>query len=140
MNNLMKQELNSVLRQLIGFDDVFSTLRTVPNYPPYDIESVGNDTYRVVIAVAGFTTDDLNIIVDNQNLIVEGTRPISQEENVSIVYNGIAKRPFKLNFPLGKHVEVTKSSLKDGLLTIECQRIVPDELKPKRIMIEHTPV
>ncbi|MNK44955.1 Small heat shock protein IbpA [compost metagenome] len=126
------------------FDDFFST-KAAPNYPPYDIEALSEDNYRITIAVAGFTKDELSVRIDNGHLNVKGTRfheePGKDDEEVPAtkypvaIHKGIAKRDFDRTFKLMEYVVVSDVALKDGLLVINLKRELPEALKPRTIDI-----
>jgi molecular chaperone IbpA len=104
------------------------------SYPPYDLLKLDEDTYRLSIAVAGFTKDDISVIVDNGDLIIKGET--AEVENAEVVHKGIASRKFTRSFSLGEYMEVTDAELKDGMLHVNVDRIVPEEKKPKQINIQ----
>lgn len=103
------------------------------SYPPYDLVKLDEDTYRLSLAVAGFTKDDITVTVDNGNLIIKGE--IVETTDAEVVHKGIASRKFTRSFALGEYMEVTGAELKDGMLHINVDRIVPEEKKPKQITI-----
>jgi molecular chaperone IbpA len=104
------------------------------SYPPYDLLKLDEDTYRLSIAVAGFTKHDIKIKVDNGSLIIEGE--IIDITDAEVIHKGIASRKFTRTFSLGEYMEVTGADLKDGMLHINVDRIVPEEKKPKVIDIK----
>jgi molecular chaperone IbpA len=130
-----------LLRQSIGFDrfnDLFeSALRndSGASYPPYNVEKHGDDQYRIVIAVAGFQEEDLELQVERGVLSVSGGRRERSAAEVTYLHQGIAQRGFKLSFRLADHIEVQAAGLASGLLNIDLKRVVPEEAKPKRIPI-----
>ena len=123
----------------IGFNrelERFGNLHKVNNqsYPPYDLLKLDEDTYRLSIAVAGFSKDNINVSVDNGSLIIKGE--ITDVTDAEIVHKGIATRKFTRTFALGEYMEVTGAEIKDGMLHIDIDRIVPEEKKPKEIAIK----
>ncbi len=125
-------------------DDYFFASRQEPNFPPYDIEQTGEDEYRITLAVAGFTKEELSVSIDNGTLRVKGTHtqeaPKLEAETETPVYpvsihKGIAKRDFDRSFKLMEYVVVSDVSLKDGLLVINFKRELPEALKPRTIEI-----
>ncbi|PYC25730.1 heat-shock protein [Aquipseudomonas alcaligenes] len=130
-----------LLRQSIGFDrfnDLFeSALRNDAgtSYPPYNVEKHGEDEYRIVIAVAGFQEEDLELQVERGVLTVTGGKRERNAAEVTYLHQGIAQRGFKLSFRLADHIEVKAADLANGLLNIDLVRIVPEEAKVKRIPI-----
>ena len=127
-------------RATVGFDRVFDLLDSVAShaasgYPPYDIEKAGEDTYRIVMAVAGFTEAELNVTQKEGELLISGkSHPEALEKEY--LYRGIAGRDFERRFQLADHVKVTGAKLLDGMLTIELKREIPEEKKPRAIRIE----
>lgn len=134
-----------LLRQSIGFDrfnDLFeSALRNDAgtSYPPYNVEKHGEDEYRIVIAVAGFQEEDLELQVERGVLTVTGGKRERNAAEVTYLHQGIAQRGFKLSFRLADHIEVKAADLANGLLNIDLVRIVPEEAKVKRIPIGGQP-
>ncbi len=134
-----------LMRQTVGFDrfnDLFESLlrdtsETFDSYPPYNIEKLGEDDYRITMAVAGFRQEDLNIVLQDGVLTVSG-RAKKQEapETVQILHRGIASRPFERTFRLADYIKVTDADLRDGLLTVSLAREVPEEKKPRTIPIK----
>ena len=123
----------------IGFNRELSRLNTAhkansQSYPPYDLLKLDEDTYRLSLAIAGFTKDDLKISVDNGTLIIKGE--IVEVTDAEVVHKGIAGRKFVRSFALGEYMEVTGAEMKDGMLHIDIDRIVPEEKKPKSIKIK----
>ena len=134
--------LAPLFRNSVGFDrfsDLFETaLRndTSGGYPPYNVEKRGEDSYRIVVAAAGFQQDDLDLQVEKGVLSVSGSkRETSTDESVTFLHQGIAQRAFKLSFRLDDHIEIKGANLSNGLLSIDLQRVVPEEAKAKRIPI-----
>lgn len=129
-----------LFRQSIGFDrfnDLFeSALRNDANssFPPYNVEKHGDDQYRIIVAAAGFQESDLELQVERGVLTISGGKRESGE-TVTYLHQGIAQRAFKLSFRLADHIEVKGAALNNGLLSIDLERIVPEEAKPKRIPI-----
>lgn len=128
-------------RSSVGFDRMFDLLeaaanrpQTADNYPPFDSIKVGDDQYRLTMAVAGFREDDLDISTQGNWLTVRGERQAVTEGEY--LHRGIANRPFQRRFELADHVQVTGAKLADGLLSIDLKREVPEALKPRRIEIE----
>ena len=128
---------------MIGFDRVARLLDTAQqqgkaysNVPPYDILNDGKDHYRISMALAGFTQEDITVEVHNNLLTISGCMAKTQAEEGEYLYRGIAERNFKTEFQLADHMEVESANLSDGLLTIDLVRNVPDELKPKKIEIK----
>jgi molecular chaperone IbpA len=130
-------------RATVGFDRVFDLLDSVASqtgangYPPYNIEKAGDDAYRIVMAVAGFTEAELNVTQKESELLVTGkSHPAAEEKEY--LYRGIAGRDFERRFQLADHVRVMGAALANGLLTIELKREIPEEKKARAIRIEST--
>ncbi len=128
-------------RSTVGFDRLFQLLDNVagadndaPTYPPYDIEKLGDNTYRIVMAVAGFGRDELDVEVKEATLTVKGQKKAEDGEK-EYLHRGIAKRSFERRFQLADHVEVTGADVVDGLLHVDLVRNIPERMKPRRIEI-----
>jgi molecular chaperone IbpA len=123
----------------IGFNRELSRLNTAhktnsQSYPPYDLIKLDEDTYRLSIAVAGFSKENINVSVDNGTLIIKGE--IVEVTDAEVVHKGIAGRKFTRSFALGEYMEVTGAEMKDGMLHINVDRIIPEDKKPKTIEIK----
>lgn len=141
-------DTNPLMRSAVGFDNLVRMLDNATRlngdggYPPYDIEKVGNDDYRVTMAVAGFTEDELDVTVKDDVLVIsgraqkteaaEGEAPAPQPV---YLHRGIAKRAFERRFHLADTIKVTGASLENGLLHVSLVREVPEERKPRQIAI-----
>ncbi|TGE01114.1 Hsp20 family protein [Methylobacterium nonmethylotrophicum] len=127
-------------RSTVGFDRLFALIdqaaRVEPStqWPPYDIEKVAEDAYRITMAVAGFTQDEIELTQHDTTLVVTGQRKDRDGER-QYLHRGIAARAFRQTFNLADHVRVTGAVLEHGLLTVELKREVPEALKPRRIAI-----
>jgi molecular chaperone IbpA len=130
-------------RSSIGFDRVFDLLENanrveaIDNWPPYDIAKTGDDTYRITMAVAGFSQEELEISAQPNLLMVTGQK--GAQAGGEYLHHGIAARSFTRRFELADHVKVTGATLVNGLLTIELQREIPEAMKPRRIEIASSP-
>jgi molecular chaperone IbpA len=109
------------------------------NYPPFDLEQDGDDRFRITLAVAGFKPDEIDVTAQ-QNLLVVSGRKSGEDDGRSYVHRGIAARSFERRFVLGDYVQVKGAELNDGLLSIELEREIPEEMKPKKIEIGSSPV
>jgi len=123
----------------IGFNRELSRLNNAHkvnsnSYPPYDLLKLDEDTYRISLAIAGFSKEDINVSVDNGTLVIKGE--IIEVTDAEVVHKGIAGRKFTRSFALGEYMEVTGADMKDGMLHINVDRIVPEEKKPKTIKIK----
>ena len=127
-------------RSAIGFDRLFDVLETAArqpvadNYPPFDIERQGDDAYRITLAVAGFTPDEIDMTAQ-QNLLVVTGKKVENDEGRNFVHRGIAARGFERKFELADYVQVSGASLENGLLTIDLVREVPEAMRPRKIAI-----
>lgn len=133
-------ELNPLYRTLVGFDRIASLmdqaarLDSAPGYPPFNIEQVADDQFRIELAVAGFAQDDLSIEFKQNSLVVTGQRR-QPESPRNYLHRGIAERSFERRFGLADHVRVSGAKLENGLLTIDLVRELPEILKPRKIEI-----
>jgi len=133
-------DLSPLYRSTVGFDrlldmlDQVNRVEPMTNWPPYNIEKTGDDQYRITMAVAGFSPDEIELVQQETTLFVNGQKH-PEPEGVQVLHRGIATRAFKQTFNLADHVKVTGASLENGLLTIELKREVPEALKPHRIEI-----
>jgi molecular chaperone IbpA len=124
----------------IGFNRELDRMANVHNtasrqsYPPYDVLKLDEDTYLVSLAVAGFTKEDISLSVDNGTLVISGE--ITEVTDAEVLHKGIAARKFTRSFALGEYMEVSSASLKDGMLNININRLVPEDKKPKIIKIK----
>jgi len=130
--------LTPLFRTAIGFDRlarlVDSGAAADVSYPPYNIEKLGEDAYRLTMAVAGFGPDDIDLTVKDNTLLVAGK--VAQEANeAEVLYRGIAGRAFERRFVLADHIVVDGADLQNGLLRVGLKRVVPDSAKPRRIAI-----
>jgi len=134
-------DFTPLFQSSIGFDRVFdllnSTARVQPleNWPPYDIEKTGEDRYRITMAVAGFSADELEMVKEANLLIVKAEKA-DKTDSGEILHRGIATPSFQRRFQLADYVDVAGADLKDGLLTIDLVREVPESMKPKRIPVQ----
>ena len=128
----------------VGFDREWRLLEELQNrlvgsvssYPPYNIRQLSEDSYEIEMAVAGFTKSELRLELNNNQLIIEGSKELAEDEGESgYVYKGIAGRKFRQSFALADHVKVLDSELRDGILKIKLQREIPEEKKPRLIEI-----
>ncbi len=136
----MTRDGTPLFRTAIGLDrlaQVVDGLQETASstFPPYNIEKTGEDTYRVTIAVAGFSPEDLDATVRDNTLIVSGRVRQTGGEKVATLYRGIAGRSFERRFALADHIVVENAGLDNGLLHIGLKRVVPEALKPRKIAI-----
>lgn len=137
-----------LMRQTVGFDrfnDLFETILNenkngskegFETYPPYNIEKLGEDHYRITLAVAGFGENDLHIMAEGDTLSISGRIEKSEEEKTkTYLHRGIAARSFERSFRLADHIKIEGAQLGDGLLTVDLVREIPEEKKPRMIPI-----
>ena len=130
-----------LFRTAIGFDRLAQMMDSAQagaeasSYPPYNIEKLTEDQYRITMAVAGFAQEDLEITIKENALSVAG-RVAKEGPQAEILYRGIAGRPFERRFVLADHLVVEGAELKNGLLHINLKRVVPESLKPRQVPIQ----
>ena len=139
---------NSLRPFSIGFDDMFDqfenmlgngSLAMQSNYPPYNIRKTGKDKYSIEVALAGFNKNDVEVEFE-ENLLTVRTKDVNNSENknmdAEIIHKGISQRQFARSFTIADDVKVNSAELKDGLLTISCERVIPEHKKKKLIEIK----
>ena len=140
-------DLTPLYRSTVGFDRLANVLDTVmshevsaPAYPPYNIEKTGEDAYRITVAVAGFSEDDLTVESKDGQLVISGRKAEkAADEGRTYLHRGIAERAFERRFQLADHVKATGATVENGLLHVDLVREVPEALKPRRIEIGRAP-
>jgi molecular chaperone IbpA len=137
---------NSLRPFSIGFDDMFDQFENMlgnghltmqSNYPPYNIRKTGKDNYAIEVALAGFSKEDIEVEFED-NLLTVRTKQVNKSENNydgEIIHKGISQRHFARSFTIADDVKVGEAKLKDGLLTISCEKIIPEHKKKKLIKI-----
>ncbi|MQT13892.1 Hsp20 family protein [Segnochrobactrum spirostomi] len=135
-------DLSPLYRSTVGFDRLFQAIDQLsgpdagaPAYPPYNIERTGENAYRITMAVAGFSDQDISIEVRENGLTVKGEKAAETDEGRAVLYRGIASRAFERRFQLADYVVVKAASLEHGLLHIDLVREIPEALKPRTIAI-----
>ncbi len=136
-------DLSPLYHSTVGFDRLGSLLEaalteepSAPSYPPYNIEKIGEDAYRITVAVAGFSEDDLSIEVKEAKLTITGAKKAAENaEEAVFLHRGIAARAFERRFQLADHVRAQDATLENGLLHVDLVREVPEALKPRKIEI-----
>ena len=132
-------DFSPLFRSTIGFDrlmrlaDSATRVDGGASYPPYNIEVTGENSYRLTMAVAGFSGEDLDIVTKENELVVSGRS--KTEEKAQYLHRGLARRAFERRFELADHIKVTGASLENGLLHVELVREVPEAMKPRKIEI-----
>ena len=127
-------------RSTVGFDRLFDFLENAnrageDNYPPFDIEKLSDDSYRITLAVAGFKRDEIDIVAQQNMLTITGRKAENRNRDGNFLHVGIATRAFERRFELADFVQVTNADLSDGLLSIELVREIPEAMKPRKIDI-----
>lgn len=141
MTQVARFDTNALNRALIGFDQLFDTFETrfanqlSNNYPPYNIEKVAENLYDIVVAVAGFSKEEVTVEVEGDQLTIRGEKAVSADPQPEYLYRGLAFRDFERRFTLADHMEVVKAEVKNGLLLIQLERRVPEALKARKIDI-----
>ena len=135
-------DFTPLYRATVGFDRMMNLLDTASrvdegalSYPPYNIEKTGEDSYRIAMAVAGFSEDDLDITVKEQSLVIAGKKKQAESEDATYLHRGIATRAFERRFDLADHIRVIGAALENGLLFVDLVREVPEAMKPRSIAI-----
>lgn len=130
---------DTLLRNAIGYDRLHRFAENASmsgGFPPHNIEKTGDDRYRLTLAVAGYSKDEINMELHDGVLNISAERADELADGVTYLHRGIAMRSFRREFRLGEHVEVVGAKLKDGLLVIDLERIVPESQRPKTIPIK----
>ena len=137
---------NSLRRFSIGFDDMFDQFESMlgnggmvqSNYPPYNIRRAGKDKYAIEVAVAGFSKDDVEVEFEDKLLTVRTKKANKtvEKDGDEIIHKGISQRSFSRSFTISDDVKVSDAKLQDGLLTISCEKIIPEQKKKKLIPIK----
>lgn|SRR5690606_27002843 len=135
-------DFSPLYRSTVGFDRLFSMLDTLASpegtqsYPPYNIERTGENAYRITMAVAGFSENELEIEAHRNQLTIKGQKAENDtSETGEVLYRGIASRAFERRFQLADFVEVAGASLQNGLLHIDLKREIPEQMKPRKIEV-----
>ena len=145
MNGLTRFDTNALAqlnRALVGFDRIFDNIETryanssaSSNYPPYNIEKITENLYDIVVAVAGFEKSEINVEVDQDQLVIRGEKVEVDKPLPEYLHRGLAFRDFERRFTLAEHMEVVKAEIKNGLLTVQIERKVPETLLPRKIEV-----
>ena len=136
-------DLSPLFRTAVGFDRMTNVLDNAlklngpgASYPPYNIEKISNEKYKILLAVAGCSAEDIDVIEHNGSLTIKGKPKISQSNDQEIIHKGIAGRAFERKFELADFLEVKEAKIADGLLELRLERNVPEELQPKKVSIK----
>jgi molecular chaperone IbpA len=123
-------------RALVGFDHVFNARLNNSNYPPHNIVKYSDSEYAIEVAVAGFSKAEITVEVDQDQLIVRGMQATTQTEGKEYLHRGLASRDFEQSYTLAEYMEVKDAEVANGMLIINIERIVPESLKPRSILIK----
>ena len=141
-HQLVRFDTNALNRALVGFDSLFDNFeqrfanQIQQNYPPYNILKHDDDTYEIEIAVTGFNKDEVVVEIDQNNLIVKGQRKEVDLVEPTYLHRSLATRDFTRSWTLAEHMEVGEGRIKNGVLTIELKRVVPEALKPRVLKLK----
>lgn len=128
-------------KYFVGFDDSYNKLtklhdditKHIPNYPPYNIRKVDSNKYVIELAIAGFSTQDIEITLEDNKLIISGK---AQDDNENFLFRGIANRAFTRTFAIDDNIEINDAAMLNGMLRIALERIIPEHKKPKKIEVK----
>ena len=128
-------------KYFVGFNDTYNRLakmhddvtKNIPNYPPYNIRKVEDNKYVIELAVAGFSTQDIEITLDDNKLVISGR---AQDDSENFLFKGIANRAFTRSFAIDDNIEINDAAMLNGMLRIALERIIPDHKKPKKIEVK----
>ena len=142
MNQLTRFDTNALNRALVGFDSLFDNFehrfasQINNSYPPYNILKHNDNSYEMEIAVTGFTPDEVVVELDQNQLVVTGKRIRVEDAETQYLHRGLATRDFTRSWELGQYMEVGDGTIKNGVLTIELKRVVPEALKPRVLKLK----
>lgn len=142
MTQLVRFDTNALNRALLGFDTMFSDFENRfanqinSNYPPYNILKRDENSYEIQIAVTGFEKDEVTVEIDQNQLVVRAERKAVDSADVEYLHRGLASRSFERSWTLAEYVEVGEGRIKNGVLTIDLKRIIPEALKPRVLNIK----
>ena len=137
MTRVTTLNLPEFRRSILGMDHLMNDFHRLDNsgYPPYNIETIGEDKYQITLALAGFKREDLDITVKDGLLSIEGKKDEIEQEDREYIHRGIENRSFQRQWKLAEYVEVVDATMEDGLLFVLLERQVPEEKQPKTIAI-----
>jgi len=133
-------DLTPFYKNTVGLHQIFNSMNNTAhyantgNYPPYNIIEVSENKYKIEVAIAGFAEDDIKVSSQNGRLVIEGHKIV--DETADFLHNGISSKDFERSFQLADYVEVQSAEVKNGILSVCLERIVPDALKPKEIKVK----
>jgi len=144
MTRLTTLDLQPFYRNSVGIDRIFDSMlnriehsSSTTNYPPYNIIKIDDDNYKIEVAVAGFTKGEIDVQTHDGQLIIKGEKEDQEALDVNYLHSGIGNRKFLRTFELSDYVEVASAEVKDGILTVDLERHVPESMKPKTIDINY---
>jgi molecular chaperone IbpA len=130
-------DLAQISRALVGFDQYFNNPRLQnSNYPPHNIVKYSDSAYAIEVAVAGFSKEEITVEVDQAQLVVRGVQATADTDTKEYLHRGLASRDFEQSWTLAEYMEVKGAEVKDGMLIVQIERIVPDALQPRKIEIK----
>ena len=142
MTTFVTLDIPTLHRRFIGFDQLFeelnrsfTTAAKQDNYPPHNVIRTGDNLFRIEVAVAGFAEEELDVALEGRMLTVRGERNRDEDADTEYLHRGISGRNFERTWPLGDNMEVRGATVKNGILTVSVEHIVPEEDKPKKIAI-----
>ena len=142
MNQLVRFDTNALNKALLGFDNLFENFeqrfanQINNNYPPYNILKKSEDSYELEIAVTGFIPEEITVEVDQNQLVVKGQRSRDDDGDIQYLHRGLATRDFTRSWTLAEHMVVGEGRIKNGVLTIDITREVPEALKPRVLKLK----
>jgi molecular chaperone IbpA len=142
MTQLVRFDTNALNRALLGYDIIFENFeqrfanQINNNYPPFNVLKRGENLYEIQIAVTGFSPDEVSVVVEQNQLVVRGESQDEEDLGLNWLHRGLARRDFTRSFALAEHMEVGEGRIKNGVLTIELARLIPEYLKPRAVNIK----
>jgi len=142
MNQITRLDPAALNRALIGFDRIFNdfehrfSTQLNGNYPPHNVIKTGDTTYEIQVAVSGFDKSEVEVSVDQDQLIIRGERLKDDDAQHEYLYRGLATRNFVKTLQLAEYIEVTGANIKNGILSVYLEKIIPESLKPRQILIK----
>jgi molecular chaperone IbpA len=141
MTQLTRYDVNALSKALVGFDRIFDDMerrfanQISSNYPPFNIAKMADNLYDISIAVTGFDKEEITVQVEANELTVRGERKTADQPEPEYLHRGLALRDFERTFTLAEHMKVRKAEIKNGILLIQIEREIPEEMKPRVIDI-----
>lgn len=145
MTKITSFDLTPFYRNTVGIDSLFDRITrqldvasNAGNYPPYDIVKTGDETYEIRLAVAGFRLEDIDVELKDAQLVISGSQSAGEPAaEIEYLFHGISNRHFVRTFSLSDYIEVREATIKDGILTVKLERLIPEAMKPKKISISY---